>query len=119
MRTTTRGIVAMLGSFAFATVIALTPAFAAQAQTPSAAAQAQEKSETAKGELQSVDVAKKMVTISEAGKQQMFMYTDTTKVSGAQGGIEGLASMSGRQVTVQYMMKGNERVATMIDVAAK
>ena len=120
MRTTTRGTVAMLGSFAFITVIALTPAFAGQAPAPAPAAQAEaQKSETAKGELRSIDVTKKTLTISEGDKQQIFMYTDTTKVSGAQGGIEGLATMSGRQVTVQYTMKGAERVATSIEVATK
>jgi Cu/Ag efflux protein CusF len=120
MRTTNRGIVAMLGSFAFAAVITVTPAFAGQDQAPAAAAQAQApKSETAKGELRSIDVTKKTLTISEGDKQQIFTYTDTTKVSGAQGGIEGLASMSGRQVTVQYTMKGADRVASSIEVAAK
>jgi Cu/Ag efflux protein CusF len=119
MRTTNRGIVAMIGSFAFVSVIALTPAFAGQ-EAPAPAAQAEaQKSETAKGELRSIDPTKKTLTISEGEKQQIFMYTDTTKVSGAQGGIEGLATMSGRQVTVQYTMKGADRIATSIEVAAK
>jgi Cu/Ag efflux protein CusF len=120
MRTTNHGIVAMLGAFAFATVITLTSAFAGQAQAPTAAAQAQApKSETAKGELRSIDVTKKTLTISEGDKQQTFTYTDATKVSGARGGIEGLASVSGRQVTVQYTMKGADRVASSIEVAEK
>lgn len=119
MRTTTRGIVAMLGSFAFATLFALTPAYAGQAQALAAAQAEAQRSETARGELRSIDVAKKTLTISEGEKQQIFMYTDTTKVSGAQGGIEGLGSMSGRQVTVQYTMKGADRVASSIEVAAK
>ena len=59
MRTTNRGIVAMIGSFAFVSVIALTPAFAGQ-EAPAPAAQAEaQKSETAKGELRSIDPAKK------------------------------------------------------------
>ncbi len=119
MRTTNRGIVAMLGSFAFTTVFALTPAYASQAQAPAPAQAEAQKSEAAKGELRSIDVARKTLTISEGEKQQTFVYTDTTRVSGAQGGIEGLATMSGRQVTVQYTMKGAERVATSIEVAAK
>ena len=120
MRTTNRGIVAMIGSFAFVTAIALTPAFAGQDAAPAPGAQAQaQKSETARGELRSIDPAKKTLTISEGDKQQIFMYTDTTKVSGAQGGIEGLATMSGRQVTVQFTMKGADRVATSIEVAGK
>jgi hypothetical protein len=121
MYTTTRGIVAMFASFAFVTLISLQPVMAAQAPAAAPAAQAEsQKAETAKGELQSVDAAKKTLTVAvEGGAQQTFMYTDTTKVSGAQGGVEGLASMSGRQVTVEYMMKGADRIASMIDVAAK
>ena len=119
----TRGIVATLSSFAFVSFIALQPAIAGQAPAPAPApaAQAQApKAETAKGELRSIDAAKKTLTVAvEGGSQQTFMYTDTTKVSGAQGGVEGLASMSGRQVTVQYMTKGADRIASSIEVAAK
>ena len=79
-----------------------------------------QKAETAKGELRSVDAAKKTLTVAvEGGSAQTFMYTDTTKVSGAQGGVEGLASMSGRTVTVQYTMKDADRIASSIEVAAK
>jgi ABC-type amino acid transport substrate-binding protein len=121
----TRGIVATLSSFAFVSFIALQPAIAGQAPAPAPApapaAQAQApKAETAKGELRSIDAAKKTLTVAvEGGAQQTFMYTDTTKVSGAQCGVEGLASMSGRQVTVQYMTKGADRIASSIEVAAK
>lgn len=127
---TTRGIVAMLGAFALVSFVSL-QAVSAQAPNPSApAAQAPaapapaqagaQKSETAKGELKSVDPAKKTLTLAaEGGASQTFQYTDTTKVSGAQGGVEGLATMSGRQVTIQYMMKGADRIATSIEVATK
>jgi hypothetical protein len=127
---TTRGIVAMLGAVAFVAFVSL-QAVSAQAPNPSApAAQAPaapapaqagaQKSETAKGELKSVDPAKKTLTLAaEGGASQMFQYTDTTKVSGAQGGVEGLATMSGRQVTIQYMTKGADRIATSIEVATK
>jgi hypothetical protein len=126
----------MVGAFALVTFISLQPAFAAQASqapdkpapgaqapapapAPAPAAQAPaQKAETAKGELRSIDVAKKTLTLTADGKQQVFQYTDSTKVTGAQGGIEGLATMSGRQVTVQYNMKGADRVATSIEVAA-
>jgi hypothetical protein len=64
-------------------------------------------------------VKKTLTVAAEGGASQTFQYTDTTKVTGAQGGIEGLATMSGRQVTVQYNMKGADRIATAIEVAAK
>ncbi len=129
MVTTTRGIVAMVGAFAFVSFVSL-QVVSAQAPAPSApAAQAPatpapaqaggQKSETAKGELKSVDAAKKTLTLDQGGASQTFQYTDTTRVTGAQGGVEGLATMSGRQVTIQYNMKGADRIATSIEVAAK
>jgi hypothetical protein len=132
MTTMTRGAVAALGALALVSYIGLQPAFADQAQNPPSAPGAQapapqapaaqapaQKSETAKGELRSVDTAKKTLTVAaEGGPSQVFQYTETTKVTGAQG-TEGLATMSGRQVTVQYMMKGADRIATSIEVAAK
>jgi hypothetical protein len=124
MCTTTRGIVAMFGSFALVTFISLQPVMAAQAPAPApgpaSQAQAPKKTETAKGELRSVDVTKKTLTVAvEGGSSQTFMYTDTTRVSGAQGGVEGLGSMSGRTVTVQYTMTGADRIASSIEVSAK
>ena len=131
MATMTRGVVATLGALALVSYIGLQPAFADQAQNPSPApgaqapapapaAQAQApKSESAKGELQSVDTAKKTLTVAgEGGSPQVFQYTDTTKVTGAKG-IEGLGTMSGRQVTVQFTTKGADRIATSVEVAAK
>ena len=130
MATMTRGVVATLGALALVSYIGLQPAFADQANPPSApAAQAPapapaaqagaQKSESAKGELQSVDTAKKTLTVAgEGGSPQVFQYTDTTKVTGAKG-IEGLGTMSGRQVTVQFTTKGADRIATSVEVAAK
>ena len=131
MATMTRGVVATLGALALVSYIGLQPAFAAQDQNPPSAPGAQapapspaaqagaQKSESAKGELQSVDTAKKTLTVAaEGGATQVFQYTDTTKVTGAKG-IEGLGTMSGRQVTVQYTMKGADRIATAVEVAAK
>lgn len=126
----TRGVVAALGALALVSYIGLQPAFADQAQNPPSAPGAQappaapaaqaQKSESAKGELRSVDTAKKTLTIAaEGGPAQVFQYTDTTKVTGAKDGFEGLATMSGRQVTVQYTMKGADRIATSVEVAAK
>jgi hypothetical protein len=131
MATMTRGVVVTLGALALVSYIGLQPAFADQAQNPPSApgaqapapapaAQAQApKSESAKGELQSVDTAKKTLTVAgEGGSPQVFQYTDTTKVTGAKG-IEGLGTMSGRQVTVQFTTKGADRIATSVEVAAK
>lgn len=123
MRTTTRGIVTMLGSLAFVAAFSLSafaqapasPAPAAQAAPSSSASQAQ-KSETAKGELKSVDTEKMTLTLASG---QTFQFTKSTKVTGAQGGVSGLASMSGREVTIDYETKGADRIATAITVGAE
>lgn len=122
MRNITRGTVAMLGSFAFAVALSLTafaqaPASQAPAaQAPAAPAGQAQKPETAKGELKSVDAQKMTLTLDSG---QTFQYTSSTKVTGAQGGVAGLASMSGREVTIDYETKGADRIATMITVAAE
>jgi hypothetical protein len=124
MRITNRGIVTMLGSLAFVAVVSLS-AFAqapeskapgAQGAAPPAAAGQAQKSESAKGELKSVDATKMTITLANG---QTFQYTSTTKVTGATGGVAGLASASGREVTIDYEMKGADRVATAITVAAE
>jgi hypothetical protein len=83
------------------------------AQAP--AAQAAQKAETAKGVLKSVDPQKMTLTLQSG---ETFQYNEQTKVTGAQGGAAGLASMSGRQLTIQYTTKGVDRMATSIEVAA-
>jgi hypothetical protein len=119
----TRVIAATFAACAFVSFISVQTASAAQSeqvaprpqpsQVPAQAAAP--KAETAKGELQSVDPEKKTVTLAGG---QVFHYTEATKVIGGQKGVEGLATMSGRQVTVTYTMKGNDRIASSIEVAA-
>lgn len=121
MRMNTRGTIAMLGSVVFAVVFSLTafaqaPASQAPAtQAPPAAATRAQKPETATGELKSVDTQKMTLTLANG---QTFQYTSSTKVTGAQGGVAGLASASGREVTIDYETKGADRIATMITVSA-
>jgi hypothetical protein len=59
-----------------------------------------------------------MITIKPTeGAEQKFTYNDDTKVTGAaRGGVAGLATQSGKQVTVRFNMQGANRVATEIDV---
>jgi hypothetical protein len=112
----------MLASLLFVAAISLTayaqaPApQAPAAQAPASQGSAGQKTESAKGELKSVDTDKMTLTLSTG---QTFHYTSSTKVTGAQGGVTGLASMSGRQVTIDYETKGADRVATAITVAAE
>jgi hypothetical protein len=111
----------MLGAFALVSFVSLPIADAQAPSAPAAAQAGAPKSATAKGELKSVDAVKKTLTLTaENGVSQTFLYTDTTEVSGAQGGgVEGLATMSRRLVTVQYTTKGVDRIASSIEVAVK
>jgi hypothetical protein len=126
---TTRGIVTMLGALAFVGAISLSAyAQAPASQAPAAQAPASQapaggqkpeggaqKAESAKGELKSVDAAKMTLTLASG---ETFQYNEQTKVSGAQGGVAGLASMSGRQVTINYTTRGADKVAIAIAVEA-
>jgi Cu/Ag efflux protein CusF len=123
MRTTARGTIEVLSLLALVCFLSLGSAVvaagqAAPGEAPAAQAQAQ-KPEKASGELRSVDTAKKTLTISAGGGSQVFHYTDDTKVTGASGGVAGLATMSGRQVMIEFTTKGADRIATSIEVAAK
>jgi hypothetical protein len=82
-------------------------------------AQAKPEEQTARGELSSIDATAKMLTIKPtAGAEQKFQYNDSTKVTGARGGVAGLATESGKQVTVHFKTEGANRVATEIEVQA-
>jgi hypothetical protein len=86
---------------------------------PPSAAQAKPEEQTARGELSSIDATAKMLTIKPtAGAEQKFQYNDSTKVTGARGGVAGLATESGKQVTVHFKTEGANRVATEIEVQA-
>jgi len=81
------------------------------------AAQAKPQEQTARGELSSIDAATKMLTIKPAaGAEQRFQYNDDTKVTGARGGVAGLATQSGKQVVVHFNTQGANRVATEIEI---
>lgn len=96
-----------------------TPPPASPAPSAQAPSQAKPQTETARGELSSIDATAKMLTIKPTqGAEQKFQYNDETKVTGALGGVAGLSTQSGKQVTVHYTMQGANRVATEIEVQA-
>ena len=70
---------------------------------------------SASGELVKVDATAKSITVKAAGKDELFTFTESTKITGAQGAA-GLATMEGSQVTVMY---GKDRVASEIRVTPK
>ena len=86
---------------------------AAPPADPPSAAQAQAAS--ASGELVKVDATAKSITIKAGGKDELFTFNESTKITGAQGAA-GLATMEGSQVTVMY---SKDRVASEIRVTPK
>jgi hypothetical protein len=94
------------------------PTSPAQPQPGSpSSSQAKPQGQTARGELSSIDATAKMITIKPTdGAEQKFMYNDETKVTGARGGVAGLATQSGKQVVVHFNSQGANRVVTEIEV---
>jgi hypothetical protein len=98
-----------------ATVLLMLGVMPARAQEP----RAQEPS-IAQGQLLKVDANAKTLAIrSTQGAQMQFSYTEDTKVVGADQGVAGLATMSGADVTIQFVKKGQDNVATQIEVHQK
>jgi hypothetical protein len=80
---------------------------------------AQQAPQTAQGELQRVDNQARILVVRTASAQMQFHYTSDTKVTGAEEGVAGLATMAGSQVTVQYIKEGQENIAQQIAVQPK
>lgn len=73
----------------------------------------------AQGELLDVDTTAKTIEIkTAAGGEMTFKYNDSTQVSGAREGVAGLATFTGRQVTIHFMSEGTNNTATRIEVKA-
>ena len=83
-----------------------------QAEPPQAQIQ------TAQGELLDVDGKASTLTIKTQSSEMTFRYNDQTKVTGAQKGVAGLATMTGSQATVQFRRDGQINVATSVDIRA-
>ena len=65
-------------------------------------AQAQE-GQIIEGELTKVDATAKTLSVKSSNGQEMeFRYNDRTQISGATGGVEGLATKSGTPVKVHF-----------------
>lgn len=72
---------------------------------------------TLEGELVRVDTMARLIVVKTAdGKEEQLAYTDSTKVSGAQKSVAGLANSTPAQVSVRFTGSGSNRVATEITV---
>ena len=109
-----RALIALAASLLIAGAI---PTFAqeaggAPAQQPAAS--------VASGELVKVDTSAKTIVIKTSSEPQMlFSYTDATRITGADKGAAGLATMAGSSLTIRYTKKGQDNVATEIEVQPK
>ena len=66
-------------------------------------AQTQETPQIFEGELIKVDATAKTLSVrNSAGQEMEFRYSDQTLISGADGGVEGLATKSGTPVIVHF-----------------
>lgn len=125
MPKTHRVVFTLLAGSAFALAMATAPAWAqtppAGGQTPAPKEQPAEPkagpSTTLQGDLLRVDTDAKTIAIQPAeGSDQVFKYTDDTKVVGGDKGVAGLATMKGSRVTVTFKSEGKDRVATQIEI---
>jgi hypothetical protein len=100
--------------FVLAAVLLMVGVMPALAQEPRA------EPSKAQGQLLKVDATAKTIAIRSAqGAQMQFSYTEDTKVVGADQGVAGLATMSGADVTVEFVKKGQDNIATEIEVHQK
>ena len=85
--------------------------------SPSGALGQSQAATTATGEITDVDSKSKTLTLkTAAGSEMKFKWDDSTKVTGSQKDAAGLATATGRQVTIQYKKDGQSNMATSIDV---
>ena len=74
-----------------------------QAEKAVPMAQAPETPQIFEGELMKVDATAKTLSVkSSEGREMEFRYNDQTLISGADGGVEGLATKSGTPVSVSF-----------------
>ena len=65
--------------------------------------QAPETPQIFEGELLKVDATAQTLSVkSSEGQEMEFRYSDQTLISGAEGGVEGLATKSGTPVIVHF-----------------
>jgi hypothetical protein len=101
--------------------LALGMASFTMAQSGAAQSHESEKSATKSisGTLANVDsMAKTLSVKTKQGTDMDFHYTDQTQVEGAEGGVQGLASKDGSELTVMYREDSNsgERTAVSIKI---
>lgn len=112
MRTQKRVLTGLIVLTAIAVLAGAMPLSAQQPDIPQA--------NTAQGLLLQVDATAKTIKIRTASDIEMvFNYSSATKVVGAGETVEGLATLKGTDVKVTYTTRGNENLASQIEVLKK
>jgi hypothetical protein len=94
---------------------------APQQPAPAAPEQARESQQamSVEGELLRVDVDAKHLWVRSAEGEKQFSFNDQTEITGEGRNVEGLATMTGTRVKVEYKAEGTTAVATKIDIQAR
>jgi hypothetical protein len=98
-------------------VLSVLVLFAGLILTQPTLALAQEKAQIVEGELAKVDAAAKTLSVKTSKGDMEFRYNDQTQISGAEGGVEGLATQSGAPVKVHF--DPASKTATKIEVGKR
>jgi len=98
-------------------VLSVLVLFAGLILTQPTLALAQEKAQIVEGELVKVDAAAKTLSVKTTKGEMEFRYNDQTQISGAEGGVEGLATQSGAPVKVHFDTAS--KTATRIEVGKR
>jgi hypothetical protein len=85
-------------------------------QPPAQQPHERQQSRTAQGQLTRVDTDARTITITSQGMPMVFRYTAETKVVGGDKGVAGLATMTGTEVTIQYVQQEKDNVASQIEI---
>ena len=117
MRRTFVGLAAMA---AMLLVLAAPTTALAQTPQPNDQAQAQQLRSPVEGDLVSVDPEAKKITIKPTdGANLVFMYTDTTEISGAQKDAAGLATLKEGRVTVHFTEDARTKAKTATKIVVQ
>jgi len=98
-------------------VLSVLVLFAGLILTQPTLALAQEKAQIVDGELTKVDATAKTLSVKTPKGEMEFRYNEQTQISGAEGGVEGLATQSGSPVRVHF--DAASKTATQIEVGKR
>lgn len=116
MNMTTLTITTLACAFLGSTAVSVEAGQVASSPAGVSAQAAAQETSSAQGELVDVNATARTLSIKTTTSTMEFRYDDQTKVTGAQKGVAGLATMAGTPVTIQYRKDGSTNHALTIEV---